>query len=50
MSPLDKAIELESDGDEIILLGDNSEDVSVIQDAKISIGFTDEEKGFAVKL
>ena len=50
MTPLDKAIELESDGDEVVVIGDSSEDVSVIHDAKISIGFTDEEKGFAVKL
>lgn len=50
MSPLDKAIELESDGDEIVVIGDSSEDVSVVQGAKISIWFTDEEKGFAVKL
>jgi phosphoserine phosphatase len=50
MTPLDKAIELESDGDEIIVIGDSSEDVSVVQGAKISIGFTDEERGFTVKL
>lgn len=50
MTPLDKAIELESDGDEIIVIGDSSEDVFVVQGAKISIGFTDEEKGFAVQL
>jgi hypothetical protein len=50
MTPLDKAIELESDGNEIIVIGDSSEDVSVVQGAKISIGFTDEERGFTVKL
>lgn len=52
ISPLDKAIDIEFEqgGDDIIVLGDNSEDVSVVQGAKISIGFTDEERGFKVNL
>ena len=50
--PLDKSIDIEFEhgGDDIIVIGDNSEDISVIAAAKITIGFTDEDKGFTVKL
>jgi 2-hydroxy-3-keto-5-methylthiopentenyl-1-phosphate phosphatase len=50
--PIDKAIDIEFEhgGDDIIILGDNSEDIAVVPTAKMSIGFTDEDKGFTVKL
>ncbi len=50
--PLDKTIDIEFEhgSDDVILLGDNTEDTQVIKNQKISIGFTDEERGFTVKL
>ena len=50
--PLDKTIDIEFEhgSDDVILLGDNTEDTQVIKNPKISLGFTDEERGFAVKL
>ncbi len=52
ISPLDKAIDIEFEQgrDDIIVLGDNSEDIAVVPTAKLSIGFTDEERGFKVNL
>jgi hypothetical protein len=50
--PLDKTIELEFEHDtqDVILIGDNIEDTQVIPDPKLTLGFTDEDRGFSVKL
>jgi hypothetical protein len=50
--PLDKTIELlgELDTQDVILIGDNIEDTQVIQDPKLTLGFTDEGHGFSVNL
>jgi hypothetical protein len=34
----------------VILIGDNIEDTQVIQNAKLTLGFTDEDRGFGVNL
>jgi hypothetical protein len=41
---------MEDEDESIILIWDSIEDTKVIPSAKISIGFTDEEGGFTVKL
>jgi hypothetical protein len=50
--PLDKTIELEFEHgeQEIILLGDNTEDTKVVVNPTKTLGFTDEERGFDVKI
>jgi 2-hydroxy-3-keto-5-methylthiopentenyl-1-phosphate phosphatase len=50
--PLDKSIELEFDrgGQDIILIGDNTEDTKVVSNPTQTIGFTDEERGFDITL
>ncbi len=52
ITPLDKSIEieLEDENESIILIWDSIEDTKVIPSAKISLGFTDEEGEFTVKL
>lgn len=52
ISPLDKKVYIESEDntDDVIVIGDNTEDLGVTVFPKLSIGFTDEEKGFDVKL
>ncbi len=53
--PLDKTIDIEGEHDgapieDIILIGDNIEDTRVVQSPKLTLGFTDEERGFVIKL
>lgn len=53
--PLDKSIDIEGEHDgvsieDIILIGDNIEDTRIIQNPKLTLGFTDEERGFDIKL
>lgn len=50
--PLDKEIELEFDHHDkaIILIWDNIEDTKIIKNPTKTIGFTDEERGFDIKL
>ena len=50
--PLDKALdlELEDANEDIIIIGDNREDVQIVPHFKTSIGFTDEEIGFDISL
>jgi hypothetical protein len=52
---LDKSIDIEGEHDsapieDIILIGDNIEDTRVVQNPKLTLGFTDEERGFDIKL
>ena len=49
---LDKSIELEFEHweENILLLGDNSEDTKILSNPRKSIWFTDEERGFDVNL
>ena len=50
--PLDKTLdlELEDANEDIIIIGDNREDVQIVLHFKTSIGFTDEEIGFDISL
>lgn len=50
--PLDKKIDIEFEhgSDDVVLIGDNTEDTQIIKNPKISLGFTDEDRGFVVKL
>jgi 2-hydroxy-3-keto-5-methylthiopentenyl-1-phosphate phosphatase len=46
ITPLDKSIEieLEDENESIVLIGDSTEDTKVTPSAKMSLGFTDEER------
>lgn len=52
ITPLDKSIEIELEdaNESIILMGDSPEDTKIIPWAKVSLGFTNEDRGFTVKL
>ncbi len=51
ITPLDKSIEMENDDTEdLIVIGDNREDILVVKNPKLTLGFTDEERWFDFKL
>lgn len=50
-TPLDKSIEMENDDvEDLIIIGDNREDALVVKNPKLTLGFTDDEKWFDIKL
>ena len=43
-------MENDDNAEDLILIGDNAEDISVVKNPKLTLGFTDEDRGFDIKL